>query len=63
MSLKCIVIIQKEGDWYVATDFNSGISSQGKSVDEGLANLKEAVSLYYEDNVPKMSLMKYMLLQ
>ncbi|MCR4718801.1 MAG: type II toxin-antitoxin system HicB family antitoxin [Firmicutes bacterium] len=52
MSLKCTVIIQKEEDWYVATDVNSGVASQGKTIDESIANLKEAVSLYYEDNAP-----------
>ena len=52
MSLKCTVIIQKEENWYVATDINSGVASQGKTIDESLANLKEAVSLYYEDNTP-----------
>ena len=53
MSIKCTVIIQKEEDWYVATDIFSGVASQGKTIDEATANLKEALSLYYEDNKPE----------
>ena len=53
MSSKCAVIIQKEEDWYVATDISSGVASQGKTIDESITNLKEAVSLYYEDNAPQ----------
>ncbi len=52
MSIKCTVIIQKEGDWYVATDIRSGVASQGKTIDEARENLCEALSLYYEDNKP-----------
>lgn len=52
MSIKCTVVIQKEDSWYVATDVESGVASQGKTLDESLENLKEALSLYYEDNIP-----------
>lgn len=52
MSIKCTVIIHKEDDWYVATDILSGVASQGKTIDEASDNLKEALSLYYEDNKP-----------
>ena len=52
MSIKCTVFIQKEDNWYVATDLVSGVASQGKTIDESLQNLKEALSLYYEDNKP-----------
>lgn len=53
MSIKCTIIIQKEENWYVATDVVSGVASQGKTIDESLENLKEAVALYYEDNAPE----------
>lgn len=53
MALKCTVIIQKEENWYVATDVVSGVASQGKTPEESLSNLKEALSLYYEDNIPE----------
>ena len=52
MSIKCTVFIQKENDWFVATDIVSGVASQGKTMDESLENLQEALSLYYEDNKP-----------
>ncbi len=44
-----IVIIQ-EDDWYVATDIISNVASQGKTIDEAISNLKEALELYYEDD-------------
>lgn len=42
------ISIQKEEDWYIATDLNSGVTSQGKTEEECTANLKEAVALYYD---------------
>ena len=53
MSIKCTIIIQQEDNWYVATDVVSGVASQGKTMDESLLNLKEALELYYEDNLPE----------
>lgn len=47
MSVKCTIFIQKEENWYVATDITSGVASQGKSIDESMQNLKEALTLYY----------------
>lgn len=52
MSIKCTVIIQKEENWYVASDVSTGVASQGKTIDESIANLKEALALYFEDNKP-----------
>lgn len=49
MSIRCKILIQQEDEWYVATDLESGIASQGKTADESIKNLKEALSLYYED--------------
>ena len=53
MSIKCTIFIQQEENWYVATDIESGVASQGKTIDESMANLKEALALYYEDNKPE----------
>lgn len=53
MSVKCTIVIQKEENWYVATDVTSGVASQGKTIDESLSALREALSLYYEDNAPQ----------
>ena len=55
MSIKCTVIIQKEENWYVATDLESGVASQGKTINESMENLREALSLYYEDNTPEIA--------
>ena len=48
MAIKCTVLIQKEENWYVATDISTGVASQGKTLEESMENLKEALSLYYE---------------
>jgi predicted RNase H-like HicB family nuclease len=49
MTFKGTIKIEKEEEWYVATCFENNIASQGKSVSEAMDNLKEAISLYYED--------------
>jgi len=43
------VIVQRDGNWYVAKCLDNSVASQGKTVEESLANLKEALELYYED--------------
>ena len=48
--MTCNVYIIKDDDWYVATDIASSVASQGKTMEESLANLKEALALYYEDS-------------
>ena len=53
MSVKSTVYIQKEDNWYVATSIETGVASQGKTIDEALRNLSEALSLYFEDNKPE----------
>ena len=45
------VFITKEDDWYVANSIETDIASQGKTIEEAISNLKEALELYYEDNV------------
>lgn len=41
-------ILEKEGDQYVALCPEFDIASQGKTVEEAKANLKEAVELFLE---------------
>ncbi|SJM91722.1 conserved hypothetical protein [Crenothrix polyspora] len=43
-------VIYREGDYYVSQCLNIEVSSFGVTIDEALANLKEAVELYLEDN-------------
>lgn len=40
--------VMQEGDIYVAKSYE-GLASQGKTPDEAIENLKEALDLYYED--------------
>jgi predicted RNase H-like HicB family nuclease len=42
-------IIQKEEELYVATCSEVGTVSQGATIEEALANLKEATELYLEE--------------
>jgi predicted RNase H-like HicB family nuclease len=42
-------IIQKEDGWYVSTCPELDVASQGKTVEEAISNLKEAVELFLED--------------
>ncbi|HMR89803.1 MAG TPA: type II toxin-antitoxin system HicB family antitoxin [Saprospiraceae bacterium] len=48
-SLKYIIF--KEGKYYVSRCLNVEVSSFGKTIDEAKTNLKEALDLYFEDNV------------
>jgi len=43
-------IVYKEGNYYVSQCLNVDVSSFGKSIDEALNNLKEALELYFEGN-------------
>ena len=47
--MKRPVIILHEKLGYVAKDISSNVASQGKTVEEALDNLREALELYYED--------------
>ena len=42
-------IIHQEGDWYVAECPEVGTTSQGHTIEEAVANLKEATELYLEE--------------
>lgn len=52
MSIKYNVIIQKEENWYVAKCIDNNIASQGKTIEEAMKNLKEALELYMQDEEP-----------
>ena len=51
-------VVWKEGKYYVAQCLNVDVSSFGKTKKEALANLDEALELYFEDvktaRVPKI---------
>ena len=48
-------VLHKEGDLYVADCPEVGTVSQGKSIEEAIANLKVATELYLEEFPPKDS--------
>ena len=50
MSYKTNVLVTKEDDWYVASSIETNVASQGKTVEEAIENLKEALELYFEDS-------------
>ena len=43
--------VWQEDDWYVAQAVGVDIASQGRSVDDALANLREALELHFEPPV------------
>jgi predicted RNase H-like HicB family nuclease len=48
-------VLHKEGNLYVAQCPEVGTASQGQTLEEALANLKEATELYLEEfPLPKM---------
>lgn len=42
-------VLHKEGEWYVADCPEVGTVSQGSTIDEAVANLREATELYLEE--------------
>ncbi|MCL2842582.1 MAG: type II toxin-antitoxin system HicB family antitoxin [Oscillospiraceae bacterium] len=49
MSKLFTAVIQKDDAWYVAKCLENSVASQGETMDEAIANLREALELYYED--------------
>ena len=49
MSIKYNVMVQKEENWYVAKCLDNNVASQGKTIEEAMKNLKEALELYAQD--------------
>ena len=47
------VVVWKEGKHHVAQCLNIDVSSFGKTKKEALANIHEALELYFEDGLPK----------
>ena len=48
MIVKYNVMVQKEEKWYVAKCLDNSVASQGKTIEEALENLKEALELYLQ---------------
>ena len=43
------VLVWKEDNWYVSKCVEVEVASQGKSKNEALKNIEEALELYFED--------------
>jgi predicted RNase H-like HicB family nuclease len=48
-TLHLTAVITQEGEWYVARCLDVEVASQGTSVEDAMANLREALELYFED--------------
>lgn len=53
MSIKYNVMIQREENWYVAKCIDNSVASQGKTIEEAMENLKEALELYTQNEKPE----------
>lgn len=47
--LELTVAITREGSWFVARCLEVEVASQGRTAEESLDNLREALQLYFED--------------
>ncbi len=47
---------KKEGKWYVIIDKKSNVATQAKTKKEARKRFVEALSLYYEEFMPKISI-------
>lgn len=47
--MRLTAAVSKEGRFYVARCLEVEVTSQGENLDDALANLKEALELYFED--------------
>jgi predicted RNase H-like HicB family nuclease len=48
MSKRYMGVITKEDNWFIARCLEVPVTTQGKTIEEAQANLKEAVELYIE---------------
>lgn len=53
-------LVWKEGGLYVAKSLDIEVTSQGKTKKEALMNLKEALELYLEKDIPTTQFSPYM---
>ena len=47
--MRLTAAVLHEPPWYVARCLEVEVTSQGKTVEEALSNLREALELYFED--------------
>lgn len=47
--MRLTALVTQEGAWFVARCVEVEVASQGRTMEEALANLREALDLYFED--------------
>jgi predicted RNase H-like HicB family nuclease len=47
--MKLQVVVWKEEDMFIVKEIFTGVTTQGKTIEEALENIKEAVELYLEE--------------
>ena len=47
--MRLSAVIHREKGWFIATNPETGTTTQGETFDEALANLREATELYLEE--------------
>lgn len=47
--MRLTAAVTREPPWYVARCLDVEVASQGRSIEDALANLKEALELYFDD--------------
>ena len=58
-TLNLTAVLEKEGDGFVSLCPEVDVASQGRTVEEALANLKEAVELFLECAAPEEVQQRY----
>jgi predicted RNase H-like HicB family nuclease len=58
-TLNLTAVLEKEGDGFVSLCPEVDVASQGRTVEEALANLKEAVELFLECAAPEEIQQRY----
>ncbi len=48
-TVRLTAVVSRDGEWYVARALEVELASQGETIEEALANLREAAELYFED--------------
>ena len=48
--------VTHEDKWYLGRALEVEVSSQGRTIEEALANIREALELYFEDEISRTSL-------
>ena len=57
------ILLSFEDPWYVVKDIDTGVVSQGETVEEARSNLKEALELFFEDEPEGITTLKGILEQ